>query len=46
MTHDGFKIISRGRELPYPAMRIVGLVALAFACGFLTADVIWRIFHG
>ena len=36
--HDSFRIISGGRELPFPMFRILGLVAIGFLAGILVAS--------
>ena len=37
-THGSFRIISGGRELPFPMFRIVGLVAVGILIGILVAS--------
>lgn len=32
--HDDFKIITNGRELPFPLMRILTLMLVAFVMGY------------
>jgi hypothetical protein len=35
MFHDNFKIISNGRELPYPIFRLLALVLIGFVGGYI-----------
>lgn len=37
MFHDDFKIISNGRELPNPMLRLLSIVVISWCAGYAVA---------
>lgn len=41
-TTDIFKIISHGRELSYPMLRLLSMIAVAFTAGLLVGSDVFK----